>query len=113
MPLWRTIWTWSKTTPSRLRPCSTTCLPSCQIGKHTSELQSRGQLVCRLLLEKKKTAMENPYVDIIAHPTGRIIGRCEGYAVHMDNILDQAARTNTALELNANAQRFDLTTEGL
>ncbi|HLR22789.1 MAG TPA: DNA polymerase/3'-5' exonuclease PolX [Pseudogracilibacillus sp.] len=75
---------------------------------HSSFQQSESQIMDRLL-----TAMENPYVDIIAHPTGRIIGRREGYAVHMDNLLDQAARTNTALELNANPQRFDLTTEWL
>src|SRR5699024_12594943 len=57
--------------------------------------------------------MENPYDDNKAQPTGIIIGRSEGYDVHMDNLLDQADRTNTALELNANPQRFDLTTEWL
>src|SRR5699024_12606408 len=55
---------------------------------HSSFQQSESQIMDRLL-----TAMENPYVDIIARPTGRIVGRREGYAVHMDNLLDQAART--------------------
>lgn len=75
---------------------------------HSSFQQSEAEIMQRLF-----TAMENPFVDIIAHPTGRIIGNREGYAVNMEALLEKAHETNTALELNANPQRFDLTTEWL
>src|SRR2546428_5211984 len=39
---------------SRLRPCPSRCSPAPRSEEHTSELQSRSDLVCRLLLEKKK-----------------------------------------------------------
>lgn len=53
-------------------------------------------------------AMRNPYVTIIAHPTGRLIGERDPYAVNMDELLEEAAKTGTALEINAYYQRLDL-----
>lgn len=53
-------------------------------------------------------AMENPYVDVIAHPTGRLISRREGYEIDLDKILSKAKDTKTALELNAYYDRLDL-----
>jgi DNA polymerase (family 10) len=53
-------------------------------------------------------AMENPYVNVIAHPTGRLISRREGYEVDIDKIFEGAKRTDTALELNAYYDRLDL-----
>jgi len=53
-------------------------------------------------------AMESPYVDIIAHPTGRLIGSREGYTVDIEKIMDYAAKTNTVLEINAYYERLDL-----
>ena len=50
---------------------------------------------------------------MIAHPTGRIIGRREGYAVNVDRLIELAAETGTALEMNANPARFDLTAASL
>lgn len=73
---------------------------------HSSFSQSQDKIMDRL-----KTALENPHVDFIAHPTGRIIGRREGYAVDMDALIDLAAETGTALELNANPNRLDLCAE--
>ncbi|MGE7600952.1 DNA polymerase/3'-5' exonuclease PolX [Peribacillus sp. NPDC097675] len=60
------------------------------------------------IMERLKTALNNPHVDIIAHPTGRIIGRRTGYDVDMDMLIELARDTNTALELNANPNRLDL-----
>ncbi|MGE8078517.1 DNA polymerase/3'-5' exonuclease PolX [Peribacillus loiseleuriae] len=60
------------------------------------------------IMERLRTAMENPHVDIIAHPTGRLIGKRSGYEVDMDQLIELAAKTNTALELNANPNRLDL-----
>ncbi|TCS96683.1 DNA polymerase/3'-5' exonuclease PolX [Hazenella coriacea] len=56
-------------------------------------------------------AMENPYVDIIAHPTGRLLLRRDGYQVDMDQIFQTATDTGTILELNANPHRLDLNDE--
>lgn len=55
------------------------------------------------------TAMENPYVNIIAHPTGRKIHRREPYRVQMERLLETAKATGTILEINASPDRLDLT----
>lgn len=66
-----------------------------------------------VIMDRLKTALSNPHVDIIAHPTGRIVGERKGYAVNMDKLIELAAETNTALELNANPHRFDLSAENV
>ena len=53
-------------------------------------------------------AMENPYVTMLAHPTGRLLLKREGYAIDIPAILDAAARTGTWIELNAAPKRLDL-----
>ena len=53
-------------------------------------------------------AMEHPLVDAIGHPTGRMLGRREGYALDVDRVIEAAARTGTFLEINANPNRRDL-----
>jgi DNA polymerase (family 10) len=70
---------------------------------HTGQTQSRREITGRLV-----TAMENENVDIIAHPTGRIIGEREEYDVDIDTLMDMAASTNTVLEINAYPTRLDL-----
>lgn len=61
-----------------------------------------------IIMDRLNRALENPYVSLIAHPTGRLIGRREGYKVDLDALLDKAKETNTALEINANPNRLDL-----
>ncbi|MBC1272199.1 DNA polymerase/3'-5' exonuclease PolX [Listeria booriae] len=75
---------------------------------HSSFSQSEEEIMKRL-----QTACENPYVHLIAHPTGRVIGRRDGYNVNVEALIDLAAETGTALELNANPQRLDLTAKYL
>lgn len=53
-------------------------------------------------------AVDNAHVDIIGHPTGRIIGKRQGYAVDMARVIERAKETNTALECNASPYRLDL-----
>ena len=53
-------------------------------------------------------AMEHPLVDAIGHPTGRLIGRRDPYALDTDRVVEVAARTGTFLEINANPNRRDL-----
>ncbi|RFU65940.1 DNA polymerase/3'-5' exonuclease PolX [Peribacillus glennii] len=60
------------------------------------------------IMERLKNALQNPNVDIIAHPTGRVIGRRPGYEVDMEGLIQLAKETDTALELNANPNRLDL-----
>ncbi|WP_226667105.1 DNA polymerase/3'-5' exonuclease PolX [Metabacillus litoralis] len=73
---------------------------------HSSFSQSQDVIMDRL-----KTALKNNHVDIIAHPTGRIIGKRKGYDVDIDMLLELAKETDTALELNANPNRLDLSAE--
>ncbi len=75
---------------------------------HSSFSQSQEKI-----MERLKNALENPHVDIIAHPTGRLIGRRDGYDVDMDMLIQLAKKTGTALELNANPNRLDLSLENL
>ncbi|OGN04982.1 MAG: DNA polymerase III [Candidatus Yanofskybacteria bacterium RIFCSPHIGHO2_01_FULL_44_22] len=56
-------------------------------------------------------AMENPNVDIIFHPTGRVIKRREAYKVNMDELLKSAKRTKTVMEIDAFPDRLDLKDE--
>ena len=58
--------------------------------------------------ERICAAMDNQYVDIIGHPTGRLISSREGYDVDVHQIMDKAAQTGTWLELNAFWDRLDL-----
>jgi len=53
-------------------------------------------------------ALENPHVDILGHPTGRLLGQREAYAVDIERIIEAARRTGAALEINASPQRLDL-----
>ena len=70
---------------------------------HSGFRQSRDKLTKRLV-----SAMKNPYVTIIAHPTGRLIGERDAYEVDMEEILTAARNTGTSIEVNAYPLRLDL-----
>lgn len=70
---------------------------------HIGLRQSREQVTERML-----AAVRNPHVDIIGHPTGRLIGAREGADLDMDAVLAAAAESGVALEINANPKRLDL-----
>ena len=53
-------------------------------------------------------AIGNSHVDILGHPTGRIIGRRDPYEVDLDAVFKVAAKTDTAMEINAQPDRLDL-----
>jgi DNA polymerase (family 10) len=53
-------------------------------------------------------AMDNPYVNCIAHPTARLIGQREPMDIDMTAVIKHAAQTHTALEINAHPYRLDL-----
>ncbi|GAA0429178.1 DNA polymerase/3'-5' exonuclease PolX [Lentibacillus halophilus] len=73
---------------------------------HSSFQQSQDEIMNRLF-----AALENPNVSLIAHPTGRLIGRRQGYHVDIDRLIERAAETGTALEINANPNRLDLSSQ--
>jgi DNA polymerase (family 10) len=70
---------------------------------HTSFRMSEQEMTERMI-----RAMEHPLVDAIGHPTGRLIGRRDPYALDVDAVIDAAARTGTFLEINSNPNRRDL-----
>ena len=70
---------------------------------HYGQKQSRDQITDRIL-----GAIENPWVNCIAHPTGRLIGRRPPYEVDMDQVMKAAAKHGKLMELNANPARLDL-----
>ena len=53
-------------------------------------------------------ALENPFVTMLAHPTGRLLLKREPYQINIPAVLDAAARTGTWIELNAASKRLDL-----
>ncbi|MGJ3240916.1 MAG: DNA polymerase/3'-5' exonuclease PolX [Anaerolineae bacterium] len=70
---------------------------------HVALRQDKDSYNARLL-----KAIQNPYVDCIGHPTGRLIGRRDPAQIDIDAVIAAAAEHNTALELNANPERLDL-----
>lgn len=75
---------------------------------HSNFNQSQEQI-----MERLHAAMKNPYVHMIAHPTGRIIGQREGYEPDVLQLIEWAKEYNKILELNGNPHRFDLCTDYL
>lgn len=70
---------------------------------HYGQKQPRDQITDRLL-----DAIENPHVDCVAHPTGRLLNRREAYDVDLDAVMKAAKTHGKFLELNANPARLDL-----
>ncbi|MFO7677678.1 MAG: DNA polymerase/3'-5' exonuclease PolX [Thermoplasmatota archaeon] len=72
-------------------------------GIHTSFKMDESTATKRII-----SAMENEYVDVIAHPTCRMIGRRQPFSLDMPAIMQAAKQTNTFLEINAFPDRLDL-----
>ena len=66
---------------------------------HSGFKQDEKTLTSRIM-----KAMRHPRVHSIAHPTGRLIGERDAYAVNLEMVLEEAAQTNTALEINSYPQ---------
>lgn len=70
---------------------------------HSNFNQPRDTMTARLI-----AAIRNPHVDVIGHPTGRMLGYRDGYEFDLDAVLTAAAETGTAMEINASPERLDL-----
>jgi DNA polymerase (family 10) len=70
---------------------------------HSGLRQDREKMTGRMI-----AAMRSPHVDIMGHPTGRLLGQRESVEVDFDAVVVEAARTGTMLEVNAQPNRLDL-----
>ena len=73
---------------------------------HVGRRQPRAELTARVL-----TAIHNPHVDVIAHPSGRMIDSRDDLDLDWDTVYAEAARTGTVLEMNGSPHRLDLAVE--
>ncbi|HEX5901556.1 MAG TPA: DNA polymerase/3'-5' exonuclease PolX [Actinomycetota bacterium] len=78
----------------------------CVASVHSHFNQSKEEMTRRIV-----RAMENPFVNVIGHPTGRKINQREPYEFDVDEVFAAAARTGTALEVNGYPDRLDLKDE--
>lgn len=70
---------------------------------HSAFNQDEAQMTDRIL-----RAIECPYVDVLGHPTGRLILKRDAYRVNVDQLISAAARHGVALEINSQVDRLDL-----
>ncbi len=73
------------------------------VAIHSKFKMKREEMTRRVI-----TAFENPFSHIFTHPTGRLLGTRDAYAIDMGAVVEAAARTGTALEINAHPLRLDL-----
>jgi DNA polymerase (family 10) len=78
----------------------------CVASIHSSFTLDRAKQTRRLI-----RACENPYINIIGHPTTRLLDRRPAIDIDLDAVFEAAAATGTALEINASPQRLDLNDE--
>jgi len=101
-----------------LHGCETNIMPDGSIDINDETLAQLDYVIAGVHSQLKMTkeemteriikAMKNPNVDIISHPTGRLIQQREEYQIDFDKILAVAKETGTILEINASPYRLDL-----
>lgn len=70
---------------------------------HSGFKQDRGKMTKRII-----RALENPYIHILAHPSGRLLGARDPYEVEIEEVMEAAKKYGKALEINAYSERLDL-----
>lgn len=70
---------------------------------HSRFKQARAEMTARIV-----RALENPYVNILVHPTGRLIGERDPYDVDLEQVFAAAKKHGKAVEINSSWQRLDL-----
>jgi DNA polymerase (family 10) len=83
----------------------------CELDVVVAAVHTQMRMPKREMTKRLLAAIENEDVDIIAHPSGRLIGERSAYEVDWEEIFRQAAKYGTILEVNANPQRLDLCAE--
>jgi DNA polymerase (family 10) len=91
--------------------CTDEFLASCDVvvaSIHSAMQKSRSVQTSRLI-----SAINNPHVDVIAHPTGRLLGKRPGYEIDLAAVLDACARTATAIEVSGQPERLDIDADAI
>jgi DNA polymerase (family 10) len=70
---------------------------------HSGFRMNRAEMTNRIF-----KAMDNPYLTMLGHPTGRILGQRPGYELDLEAVIQKAARNHIAIEFNASPNRLDL-----
>ena len=99
-------WRSAPTASSTTRTSSSRRSTSSSRRSTSRRRQPRAELTQRVL-----NAIENPHVDVIAHPSGRMIGTRDDLDLDWDTVYRAAARTGTVLEMNGSPHRLDLSVE--
>ncbi|MBV9172760.1 MAG: DNA polymerase/3'-5' exonuclease PolX, partial [Chloroflexi bacterium] len=86
--------------------CSDEFLAACDIV--VASIHSALQKPIEVQTGRLIAAIEDPHVDVIAHPTGRLLGKRPGYEIDLVAVLDACARTGTAIEVSGQPERLDL-----
>lgn len=71
-------------------------------------VHSRFRMSPEEMTRRVVTAMENPHLDILGHPTGRLLGMRPPYDLDIEAVAEAARKTETVLEINASPERLDL-----
>jgi DNA polymerase (family X) len=91
--------------------CSDEFLSTCDIV--VASIHSALQKPASVQTARLIAAINNPHVDVIAHPTGRLLGKRPGYEIDLAAVLDACARTSTAIEVSGQPERLDLDADSI
>jgi DNA polymerase (family 10) len=91
--------------------CSDEFLASCDIV--VASIHSALQKPASVQTSRLIAAINNPHVDVIAHPTGRLLGKRPGYEIDLAAVLDACARTGTAIEVSGQPERLDIDADAI
>jgi DNA polymerase (family 10) len=91
--------------------CSDAFLSECDIV--VASIHSALQKPASVQTSRLIAAINNPHVDVIAHPTGRLLGKRPGYEIDLGAVLDALARTGTAIEVSGQPERLDLDADAI
>ena len=91
--------------------CSDEFLSSCDIV--VASIHSALQKPASVQTARLIAAINNPHVDVIAHPTGRLVGKRPGYEIDLAAVLEACARTGTAIEVSGQPERLDLDADAI